>query len=312
VKKLLVAALATLTLAGIVRAEEAAPAYDTAPAEAPAAPLASVRDLWDFGGPGAQDHSQVVRWLRNEIRESGRHLRSGQYIRARRRLQNARDQIWSYPELHWTISRLEDAIGDIRRGSYNSADHTLRRLYDRLGQGGGGGGGGQLAEVIDDLRDAMYDFRRNDISGARMNLQAAYRVAVRSQWQKIRQEAEPIRQADQAAAYGQIPNATRITALVLRRLQSGGGGGGNDPDWGNRQEWRRDIRDLIDTIMDGNLRMARRDLETLKRDIRQDGHNWNQNRQYVQRLNYIGQNLYQGNQSWCIQELRQLSHQLNH
>lgn len=305
-KKLLVAALATLTLTGALRAEEVAP-------EAPAAPKASVHGLWDFGAPAAKAPSQVVRWLRNEIREAGQHLRNGQYIRARMRLQNARNQITGYPRLRWAISRLDDAIGDIRRGSYNSANNTMRRLYDRLGnQGGGGGGGSDLDQVVDDLRDALGDFRRNDISGARMNLQAAYRVAVRTQYQRIRREAEPIRQADQAAAYGQIPNAARITSTVLRRLQNGGGGGGQDPDYANRREWRRDIRDLIDTIQDGNLRMARRDLQTLQRDIRQDGHDWNQNRQYVQRLGYIGQNLRYGNEQWCVQQLYQLSQQLNH
>lgn len=303
-KTLLALALATLTLTGTGRAEEVA-------AEAPAAPQASVQGLWDFGAPEAQSRDQVVRWLRNEIRESGQHLRRGQYIRARMRLGNARDQIFGYPRLRWTIPHLDAAISDIRRGSYNSADHTMRHLYDRLGQDhGGGGGDGELAEIIDDLRDAMRYLRQNQINAARRNLQIAYRMAVGSQWQQIRREAEPIRQADQAAAYGQIPNAARITALVLRRLQGGGGGDPSDPDYANRAEWRRDIRDLIDTIQDGNLSMARRDLQTLQRDIRQDGHDWNQNRQYVQRLGYIGQNLRYGNEYWCVQQLRQLSQQL--
>lgn len=306
--KLLVAALATLTIATGIRAEEAV----AEAAEAPAAPKASVQGLWNWGTPGGHNQDQVVQWLRNEIRESGQHIRRGEYIRARMRLRNARDQVWAYPHLRWVVSGLDEAIGDIARGSYHSADNTLRRLYDRLGQGGGGGGGGPVGPVVDELRDAMRDFRRNDITGARLNLQAAYRQAVRSQWQRVRQEAEPIRQADEAAARGRIQTAQRITSGVLQRLQGGGGGGGNpsDPDYANRQEWRRDIRDLIDTIQGGNLRMALRDIQTLQQDIRQDGHDWNRNRQYVQRLGYIGQNLRRGNEAWAIGELRQLDAQL--
>mgnify|MGYP001550145107 CR=1 FL=1 len=103
--------------------------------------------------------------------------------------------------------------------------------------------------------------------------------------------------------YNQISYALNGLLGVIRQVEDAANSGGYNPPYNpgptyeekqNRREWIRDIRDLIDTIQDGNIQMARRDMRTLIRDVRNDGRPSQFNRDLVRRLQYVAQQLNQG------------------
>ncbi len=102
--------------------------------------------------------------------------------------------------------------------------------------------------------------------------------------------------------YNQISYALSGLNGVLRQVQDAAGSGYQPPynpgptyeEKQNRREWIRDIRDLIDTIQDGSIQMARRDMSTLIRDVRNDGRPTQFNRDLVRRLQYVARTLNQG------------------
>lgn len=306
-KSILVALLALGVLAG--------PGYaDETPTPEAAAPAAGVSSLWNFRRPPGQKDPSTDQWARAALIDADRDLQQGQHIRARHRVANVRGHLQSHPDprYRWIAQRLYQVEADILRGSYHVARQELIAVIRSLGEGGGGGGG-QYWQAIQELQGALSLLDSNQAAWARQNLGRAYQIMIRSPDQTLRLESNQVRYADQLAARNQSFEAAGIVRGILARLQhGGGGGGGQDPDFANRREWRRDIRDLIDTIQGGNLNMAHRDLQTLQRDIRQDGHDWQQNRQWVQRLGFVGQNLRRGNEPWCIQQLREISRDLNY
>lgn len=103
--------------------------------------------------------------------------------------------------------------------------------------------------------------------------------------------------------YNQISYALNGLLGVIRQVEDAANSGGYNPPYNpgptyeekqNRREWMRDIRDLISTIQDGNIQMARRDMRTLIRDVRNDGRPTQFNRDLVRRLQYVASLLNQG------------------
>jgi len=255
------------------------------------------------------------RWIAQELRSADGMLARGQTLQARDRLYQVGLHLRSRPEFRY--QRISQAIGrsiqeiDYRR--IGRARSILRDILQRLGNGGGQDP--IFQRVLRDLRQAVWYLDQGRTGAARRYTLAAYNRMYRSSDWRLRQEVTAVRQADLLVAQNRPWEAASILRGVLARLGNGGGGG-QDPnrcrrDRPNRMEWRRDIWDLIDTIGDGNMRMAQRDLRTLIRDVRQDGYVWECNKGYVQRLQFIGQRLTWGNEDWCIQKLRALRQDLN-
>jgi hypothetical protein len=80
----------------------------------------------------------------------------------------------------------------------------------------------------------------------------------------------------------------------------------------NRREWIRDINDLIDTIQDNNIQMARRDIRRLISDIKTDGNSSSFNRELLQQLQFSAVSLNQGfpDTRAIIGSLRQISRKI--
>ncbi len=265
--------------------------------------------------PGQNGHLDP--WLLGELGRADWLMAQGSTFQARDLLVQIRMTLQAQPDPRYR--QIAQGVGavewDLQNGNLAGARQRLAWLVRQIQQGQGGNGW-EKQQVIRELHRAYRFLSGGQAFPARRILADEYQRMVRSQDFQLRQEAQYVAYADRLAAANRILEAAQHVNAILHRLGAGNGGGGgggwpNDPDQANRREWRKDIRDLIDTIQDGNIRMAQRDLETLIRDIRQDGHDWSKNRVYVQKLQFIGQNLQPGNQHWCIRELRQLERELD-
>lgn len=258
--------------------------------------------------------SELVRWIRSELGAARTYVRRREGRMALRHIRPVRQHLEGLQDHRYRAiaERLWGVAEAIRYNDFREADQRLDRVLRSLDELGGGSQY-EVRRVARELREALELLRRNQPYYAADGLARTARSMQRSRVPVLRREADSVQRAQRWASEGRARRAGAVVERVLDALRNGGGGGSNpsDPDRPNRAEWRRDIRDLVDTIRDGNLRMAHRDLQTLMRDIRNDGYDWNRNRQYVQRLQFIGQNLRRGNERWVIDQLRELSRDLD-
>lgn len=190
-----------------------------------------------------------------------------------------------------------------------------------LGTGGGGThpgrpgqpGDSSIRNIIQDLYISRRYLQNRDEYNARRPYAEMIRWLSRHPRYEVRRVADTIHAADQAAYQRRFRSAIGYVdrAISTLRRYAGGGGQPSDPDYHNRAEWRRGIRRVVDVLRHGDLWAARQRLEGLARDIRRDGHDWNRNRGYVQRLQYVHQGLRPGNTGWAIQELQALARQMS-
>lgn len=310
----------------------AAPTPD-ATAEAPAAPGSSLRRFDRRGRRGHGRLGQATpqarfdhgtqrgdpnfdRWAQGQFRTIDQYLLRHDAYNSMRYLRGVRHGTAQRVHLGYryqqACAELDAAMNAVRYNDFYGARGAVASASRLLAWQGGGGHGPDRRFVVQNLRSAIGALEAHQAWRAVPMIQAAHVRAQRSQDGRLRQASHWIARAQRQAVMNRIWDACETLRRTLGFLRGQGGGGQPaDPDSANRAEWRRDIRDLIDTIQDGNIRMAQRDLQTLMRDIRQDGHDWSRNRQYVQKLQFIAPRLQWGNERWCIDQLRDVSRSLD-
>jgi len=142
------------------------------------------------------------------------------------------------------------------------------------------------------LVNAQTDLRFHRVSLALARLWRADRMLAPRPSAIDRQLSRSLRRTISHIQSHQVAYAQSMLSGIIRTVRDqahGGGWSGVDhyDEDRNHREWIRDIRDIINTIQDGNLYMAKRDLRTLTIDVRQDGANTNFNRDITRRLQYI-------------------------
>jgi hypothetical protein len=289
-------------------------------AEAPAAPRASlgrlVRKVVRKITGDDRDYA-LENWARGELNAVRFYIQRGEQRQAIQRIDTIIIQMEMRRQRRYRdmARQLRTAIQALRHRDYRTAQYQVDEVLVDLRNGGGNDTSPGIRQVIVELQDALSLLENNQPYYAAEYLDEAQRLLRYTRDPRLLRERDAIYRAGAFAQRGSSWQAARIVREVLYRLQQGGGPPpppDRDRDQANRAEWRRDIRDLIDTVQDGNIQMARRDLETLMRDIRQDGYDWQHNQGYVQRLGFIAQNLYRGNERWVVGELRALRRELNY
>jgi len=105
----------------------------------------------------------------------------------------------------------------------------------------------EFRQVVRDLRDALRLLQDNRPRMAADQIGRAAYTMRRSQNFRLRREIVNTETAQNLALRGRADRAARMVRTVLSNLRQGGGPPPppQDPDYANRAEWRRDIRDLI-------------------------------------------------------------------